>query len=474
MSDEIRFGTSGWRGIIADDFTFHMVRIVAQAISNYLKGRKEKPRVVVGHDTRFMAENFSKIVVEVLLGNDIEVYLCEKPSPTPVISHFIISNDLDGGINLTASHNPPEYLGIKFSPENGAPAPPEVTKEIEKEIEKVLQENDVRMVEITEGIRKELFEMVNPFPSYVEYLRERIDFDEIKRSNLKVAVDLMYGTAIGILDVILKELTEKPHIFHGYRDPYFGGYRPEPDETRMRDLGAIVRKEGLDCGVAVDGDADRFGIVDDEGNFIAPNEFIGMVAHHLYSTKNLKGPSVRSIATSHLLDSVARNFGFDVLETPVGFKFIGEIFLRERIVVGGEESGGLTIQSHLPEKDGILADLLALEMISLSGEKLSEMRRKMEEKYGKFYNIRIDVELKSREDLERYMEKFKGLESAGEFAGLKIREKKEIDGIQYIFDEENTWLLIRPSGTEPVARIYIESSNETIFDNMLKEVKKFG
>lgn len=460
---KIKFGTSGWRGIIAEDFTVDNLKLVSQAIANYLKDISDEPKIIVGYDTRFMTEYFSQIVRKVMNGNGIKVLMCDKPTPTPVISYYIISEKLDGGINLTASHNPPQYLGLKFNPKSGAPAPLEVTKRIEENLQ------NISLSDVKEAVDNELFEIVDPSAGYFEYLAQKIDFERIKSRKIQVATDLMFGTAIGYLDSLLMKITEKPLMFNRYRDPYFGGYRPEPDESRMGELKEVIESHNLACGLATDGDADRFGIVDDKGDFITPNEFIGLVAYHLYKNKKLEGPSARSIATSHFLDEIVRSFGYETLETPVGFKYLGELLLEKNIVVGGEESGGLTIQSHVPEKDGILACMLALEMIAYFDKPLSELRKDLVSEFGEFFDERIDIELSSLDEKSRYMDEFSKLPD--KIKTKKVTEKKELDGVQYIFEGKHNWVLARPSGTEPVVRIYIETTDRELFDEIIKEVK---
>lgn len=464
---KIKFGTSGWRGIIADDFTVENLKRVSQAIADYLNNKTRSPKIIVSYDTRFMTEYFARIVMNVMNGNGIKVFMCDKPTPTPVVSFYIISRKLDGGINLTASHNPPQYFGLKFNPSNGAPAPVEVTKEIEERIQKI-DISDVRETEKS----TDLFEIIDPAKEYFEYLAKRVDLAKIREKGLKVAADLMFGTSMGYLDNLLIENTENPVFLHNYRDPYFGGYRPEPNKERMNELAEIIKSKNLDCGLATDGDADRFGVVDNNGNFITPNEFIGMVAYHLYKNKSLKGPSARSVATSHLIDEVTSSFGYEVFETPVGFKYLGELLLERNIVVGGEESGGLTIQSHLPEKDGILACMLALEMIAYSDESLSKIREEIKKQFGRFYDKRLDIELKSHEDKDNYISLFKKLPS--KIKTKRFLNEKNIDGIQYIFEGKHNWILARPSGTEPVVRIYIEATDEEFFNEVIQEVRKLG
>jgi len=469
---KIKFGTSGWRGIIADDFTFQNVRIVTQAIAEHLKEKNEvRHGVIVGRDPRFMSERFAAVVAEVLTGNGIKVYMPENPIPTPVISFTILDMSLDGGINITASHNPPEYSGLKFNPSSAGPALPNVTRSIEEKIQKVLEgEIKVKSMPLREASAKGLFEIIDPFPRYYKKLKKTVDFERIKSAGLTVVVDLMYSAAIGYLDRIIKEIAAEYEIIHDFRDPYFGGGRPEPEESRLRTIMDMVKDRKWQVGVSVDGDADRFGIIDDMGDYVKPNEVIALLAEHLYKNKGLEGPVARSVATSHAVDVVARNYKGDVMETPVGFKFLGPLLMENKVVIAGEESGGLSIQMHTPEKDGILADLLILEMIAYEGKNLSEIRKDFEEKYGKFYNTRLDISLETSQDKAELMEKFRHIGS--EFAGSQVLKRDEMDGVRYILDDPDTWLLARPSGTEPLVRIYIESRNMQKFRKLVNEIRR--
>jgi len=468
---KIKFGTSGWRDVIADGFTFENVRKVSKAISLYLSSKHEQPKVVLGYDTRFMTEHFAEVVAGVLTANGVSVHLCEKPTPTPVISHAVVSQRLSGGVNITASHNPPEYCGIKFNPETGGPALPKVTEEIERLIEEIQNRGEkIVYIDLDEARSKGLLVTIDPKESYFESLKKVVDLSAIGKTDLKVVVDLLYGTSIGYLDEILIRHGVKTEVIHNYRDPYFGGYRPEPDTRRLKELAGKVRETGAGLGIATDGDADRFGIVDDKGEIVSPNEFIALVAEHLYEFKGLKGPVGRSIATSRAVEAVAVEHGETCTITPVGFKFLGPLATEKGYVVVGEESGGLTIQNHVAEKDGILACLLALEMVAIQGKPLSEIRKAFRRKYGHFHSERIDLELKSSKEKNSILEKFGHINT--KFAGLKIEERNRLDGYFYAFEEAGSWLLARPSGTEPVIRVYIESKEIRTLEKLKEEVLK--
>lgn len=473
---KITFGTSGWRGIIADDFTFEHVRIVSQAIAEVVKSSKH-PQIMIGYDSRFMAEDFSRVIAEVLTGNEIKVFLCETPTPTPVISYTIIDRQLAGGINITASHNPAHYSGIKFNPESGGPALPEITKAIEQEIERIQHgRKPIRRERLQEASRMGLFESIDPRQPYFEAIRKKIDFERIRSIDLRVTMDLMYGAGNNYLDVLVKEALgertkEELIAIHDFRDPYFGGYRPEPDLKRMEELGKRVVQKGHHLGIALDGDADRFGICDEDGDFIQPNEYLALVAWHLYKNKGLKGDIARSIATSHQMDRVAEAYGGKAIVTPVGFKYIGDRIVTDNLVLGGEESGGLSIQGHVPEKDGILACMLALEMIAYEQKPLSQIREEVREVSGTFYSERKDLHLESNAQKAELMDFFREMP---EFAGHGFSEQWTTDGFGYLLntEDQNSWILARASGTEPVVRIYIESTSDTLFEKMLAEVDR--
>jgi len=476
MNKSIKFGTSGWRGIIADDFTFENVGVVSQAIAEYVKTqKKKKAKIIIGFDARFMVEEFAAKVAQVLMANGIHVLMCDRPTPTPVISYLITKKELDGGINLTASHNPYNYCGIKFNPENGGPAMPEVTDFIESAIVKIQSgEQKVSEMSIKDGQKKKLYDEITPVLEYTEELLKKVNVEKMKDMGLKAGVDMVFGTGNDFMDTIMNVIYgEKSEItyYNDFRDPYFGGYRPEPNEIRLGVLGKDVERNGFNMGLALDGDADRFGIVDDKGEFIQPNEYLAMVAWHLYKNKKMEGNLVRSIATSHMMDKVAEHFGAKTVVTPVGFKYIGELLASDDYVLGGEESGGLSIKNHVLEKDGILACLLAAEMRAYEGLDLSAIRKEVEKVTGKFFNTRINVELENNEQKEKLMASFRNVKD--KYAGFKVKERLEMDGTGFLLEDEgaDTWILTRASGTEPVVRVYVESTSRASFEKLLKEVK---
>ncbi|MEI6846360.1 MAG: phosphoglucomutase/phosphomannomutase family protein, partial [Candidatus Firestonebacteria bacterium] len=385
---KIKFGTSGWRGIISDDFTFANVSRVAQAIARYVKEKEKatvKNGVLVGYDTRFLSEKFAATAAGVLSANGLKVFLTKRDTPTPVISCEIIKRKLAGGINITASHNPSSYNGLKFSPSWGGPALPETTKIIEE------YANDPRLVVKEEDNRNVV--SLDPREAYLKIIRNKVDFKLIKKAGMKVGVDLLYGTGRGYLDVLLKESCKKVSVFHDYLDAYFGGGSPEPSKERLACLQAALKKDHLELGLATDGDADRYGILDRDGTFITPNEILSLLMVYLKKSRGWNGCVVRTVATTHLVDALAKKYKIPVRETPVGFKYIGEIMMQEPMIIGGEESGGLTIYKHIPEKDGILACLLVLEMVAAEKKTIKEILKKLYAEVGYIATGRGNVRL---------------------------------------------------------------------------------
>ncbi len=468
----IKFGTSGWRDIIADNFTYQNVKIVSQAIANYLKTQNfENKNVVVGYDTRFMSEDFAKTVSSVLAANGFVANFSDEDVPTPVISFEIIRSKACGGINITASHNPYNYSGVKFSPSWGGPALPETTKEIEKNcqvIEKDLAQ--IKFMNFDEAVVKNLIKIVNFKDEYFKRIYELIDINVIKKSNLTIGVDVMHGAGRGYLDKILLDNGIKTKALNTNRDPLFGGKHPEPACEELSELIKMVKTKECDFAVATDGDADRFGIIDKDGSYISPNELIATLLSHLVKNRDYKGIAARSVMTSSFIDAVAKHFGVELRETPVGFKFIGEILVKEGLVIGGEESGGLTIKDHVPEKDGVLACLLAIEMVATFGKSIRDIIGELEKEVGKFFSDRINYRL----SIEK-MEKIKtslAQNPPQNFGEFKVKNLITLDGFKFVF-EDGSWLGIRLSGTEPIVRCYVEARSEENLKKLIAEGDKF-
>jgi phosphoglucomutase len=458
----IRFGTSGWRAIIADEFTFSNVRLVTEAICSYLKENSDDTAqpLIVGYDTRFMGEKFSLIAAEIARKKGFRVLLCNHPTPTPTISHAIRNQKAAGGVNFTASHNPPEYQGIKFSTSDGAPALPEITGRIEEIIKNAPNAED------KEGGSIEEFDAR---PAYLDDLKTKIHFDVIAQARGRYAYDALWGTGRGYLTKILRDNGLEIETIHDWRDVTFGGQSPEPGEEHLDELQEAVKSKNLTLGVSTDGDGDRFGIIDSNGEFISPNRLIALLTDYLAESRGWTEGVARSVATTHLVDKVAANRGLKVYETPVGFKFIGELINKDEIILGGEESAGLSIKGHYPEKDGILACLLAAEAVAARGKSLTEQLRELTDRVGNLESERIGVKL--TDEVSRSL-KEKLSQEPSEIGGRKIEKINRMDGVKFIF-EDGSWMLMRPSGTEPLVRIYAESENKQDLEVLIEQGRRY-
>lgn len=458
----VRFGTSGWRAIIADEFTFENVRLVTEAICSSLKnsGAEEGQILTVGHDSRFMGETFASVASEIAAKKGFIVLRCTGPTPTPTISHAIRVKRAAGGMNFTASHNPPEYQGIKFSTSDGAPALPEITKQIEEGIVNKVSAADCPGGEIVDFDAR---------PAYLDDLKTKIRFDVIAKAGGGYAYDALWGTGRGYLDKILRDHGLEVETIHDWRDVTFGGRSPEPGEDHLDELKTAVTGGGLTMGLATDGDGDRFGIIDSGGEFITPNQLVALLTDYLAESRGWTLGVARSVATSHLVDRVAKERNLTLYETPVGFKFIGELITRDEIILGGEESAGLSIRGHYPEKDGILACLLAVEAVAERATSLTEQLNELYSRVGKLESGRIGVKLtpdvtaKLKEKLEQ---------EPTEIGGRLVKNINRMDGVKFLF-ENNAWMLMRPSGTEPMVRIYAESEDREDLENLLEQGRKY-
>src|SRR5687767_9785982 len=459
----IKFGTSGWRAVIADDFTFAGVRNVTSAICSHFESRNSTGNLmVVGYDTRFLGEKFAEECAHVISANAFRALLCDAPVPTPAISHVIRSKGAICGINFTASHNPPQYNGMKLSTSDGAPALPEVTGDVERLIAGISASPRA-----TAQVNQSL-ETFAARPDYLADLSTKINFDVIARAGGSYAFDPLWGTGRGYLDEVLRQHGLEVETIHDWRDVLFGGRSPEPEESHLAELREVVLKKGCVLGLATDGDADRFGVIDTNGAFITPNQLIALLFDYLVESRNWSGGAARSVATSHLVDRVAEARGLPFYETPVGFKYIGELINEDKIVIGGEESAGLSIKGHYPEKDGILACLLAAEAVAARGASLTDQLEALFSDIGRLESGRIGVRL-TPELMPTLKERL--AQEPTVLAGRKIKEVNRIDGVKIIF-QDDSWLLVRPSGTEPLVRIYAESESSENVEVLLEQGRK--
>lgn len=448
---EIKFGTSGWRAVIAEEFTIANVRRAVTGIALYVRSQKPQgARVLVGRDPRFLGETLVEIAAEILATHGIAAVLVDE-APTPAIAYEVIRSQADGALNFTASHNPPEYNGIKFSTSDGAPALPEVTKRIEAEIASAQRNTTANGAKGTKAQRIEIR------PTYLARLREVVDLETIRKAGLKVAFDPLWGAGRGYSDELLRQAGIDASVIHNVRDVLFGGHAPEPEDHLLEELRETMRRTRANIGIATDGDADRFGIVDEDGAFISPNYLIALLFDYLVESRGWKNGVAKSVVTTNLINALARKHNVELHETPVGFKYIGELIKQDKIAIGGEESAGLSIRHHVPEKDGILAGLLACEMVAYRKKPIREQLQRLFADVGSFYPLRENFRL-TDEVKAKFTAKLR--QEPREFDGRKVAEVVRTDGLKLVF-EDGAWVCYRLSGTEPVVRVYSEARSES-------------
>ncbi len=416
--------------------------------------------MIIGHDSRFMGEKFAAEAADIAARKGFRVLKCTGETPTPAISFAIRNEGAAGGINFTASHNPPEYQGIKFSSADGAPALPEVTGAIE-----AILDRDGSAEDAAGGTVEEY----DARPGYLDDLKIKVRLDLIAEGKGRYGYDPLWGTGRGYLDKLLTDSGLAVETIHDWRDVTFGGQAPEPGEEHIGELRATVKANGMTLGLATDGDADRFGVIDAGGEFITPNQLIAILTDYLAESRGWKEGVARSVATSHLVDRVAEARGLKLYETPVGFKYIGELINKGEVILGGEESAGLSIKGHYPEKDGILACLLAAEAVTARGAGLTEQLNDIYGRYGRLESGRIGVRL-TPDVAGKLKEKLS--QEPDSIGGRKIERINRLDGVKFLF-ADNSWMLMRPSGTEPMVRIYAESESRDDVEALLEEGRKY-
>ena len=436
--------------MIADEFTFAGVRRASAAVAEHVLAETKSPTVIVGYDMRFFSPEFALTAAEVLKAHGCRILLCQEATPTPVIAHAIIFNKLAGGVNITASHNPFQYNGLKYSGPDGGPASVETTGDIEKRAA-ALPEDTTPYHEIDDK-----FEPVHPREAYFAQLKKMIRFDVLAKAKGNFVCDAVHGCGAGWLDRILKENGLAITEIRAFRDVLFEGKGPDPSEANLGLLKKTVIEKNALAGLATDGDADRFGILDRDGSFIDPNHILGLAFDYLLETRGYKLGAARSVATSHLLDGVAKLYGVQIYESPVGFKYVGPFLREDKIAIGGEESAGMTIRGHLPEKDGILACLLVAEMIAARQTSLREQLQDLFRRVGReYWRLRVNLPL-SDDAHKKLIERLKA--DPKEFAGQPVVNVNRLDGLKLTL-QDGSWVLMRPSGTEAVVRIYTETSS---------------
>ena len=473
----INFGTDGWRAVISDTFTFHNLRMVTQAIADAIRSghwhnndtENTKPdpnKVVVGFDTRFLSDRYARDVARVMAANGYTVYIAQADSSTPSISYAVKNLNAIAGIVITASHNAPRYSGVKLKAAYGCSASPEQSRKVEV----YLNDNQERgrgpnLMEWDQAVEKGLIISFNPVPEYYEHLRTLIDFDAIAGNPPRVVVDSMHGSGRGMIKSILTGTGCEVSEIRGEMNPGFGGAHPEPIGSNLGALAGAISTGMGNLGLALDGDADRIGAMDERGNFVDPHKIMALSLKYLVDHRALTGPAVRTVSTTRMIDRLADKYGLSVYETPVGFNHIADYMISENVLIGGEESGGISIQGNIPEGDGVLMGLLLIEMVSVYGKSLHTLVNELLEEVGPAFYERKDQRLKypiQKKEMVQYLLDNK----PAEIGGVKVTELLTIDGVKYIMDDDS-WLLIRPSGTEPVLRVYAEGRTEDMVQALL-------
>lgn len=464
----IHFGTSGWRAIIADEFTFPNVRLAVTAIAQHVLAHSKKPTILVAHDTRFFSEEFAQAACEILEAHKIGVLLCEGATPTPTAAFEVRRRKAAGAINFTASHNPANYHGLKFSGANGAPALPEVTKDIEARAAK-LADKDFSRPHEAHSVKHE-FPQIQPREDYLARLAELVRFEVIARSGIKLVFDALHGCGAGYVDRALADHGVACEAIRLNRDVLFDGTGPDVSEENLAPLRTAMKKSNANLGLATDGDADRFGIIDADGTWISPNHILALLYDYLVESRGWKLGAGRSVPTSNLIDAVARMHRLPVYQTPVGFKYVGELIEQDKIALGGEESAGLSIRGHIPEKDGILACLLVAEMTAARGKSIGEQIADLFRRVGsEYWPLRTNLHL-PEEVQKRTVERLK--RDYSEFLGRRVKKIDRTDGLKLEFGD-GSWILLRLSGTEPLLRVYTEANSAAASGKLAADAREW-
>ena len=466
----IKFGTDGWRAIIAEDFTFDNVRLCAQGVVRYMQQRGLAQRgLVVGFDTRFASEDFARTVAETAAGSGVTTFLCDRPAPTPTVTYNIVDRQAGGAVIITASHNPPTWNGFKYKPEYAGSASPEITDAIEEQISAVPNAPAEAPLPWSQALAGGVGRDIDPSSAYVSHLGRLLDLPGLRDAGLKIVVDPMYGAGAGYVPSIMGGGKTKVDEIHSERNPIFPGMRqPEPIADNLTQLMQVVTESNADAGFALDGDADRFGLVDEKGRLISPLQVFALLALYMLETRGERGPLVKSITTSRMIYRLGELFSVPVLETPVGFKYVGPLMMEENALIGGEESGGYGFRGHIPERDGILSGLFILDMMVRTGKRPSELLDYLYEKVGPHYYDRLDITL-STEQRDSIAGRIADVRP-DTIGGVRVASQDSIDGYRFIL-EDGSWVAVRFSGTEPLLRIYAEGENADRVDILLSEAR---
>ncbi len=447
----IAFGTDGWRGVIAEDFTFANARAVAQAIARYVvRGEDARKGVIVGYDHRFASDRIAAAIAEVISASGTPVWLTDKPCPTPAVSLLVRQHSAAGGVVITASHNPYRWNGIKYKASYGSSALPSIVAQLEKELEGVLHGGVPPLPP-----RKSLIQPLDPRVPYLDTIEKLVDWPRLRNAKLRFVCDPMHGSAAGLLHELFTRNGIACGEIRGTRDPLFGGVHPEPIEPHIEALRQAVRAGKYDAGLAADGDGDRIGAIDRDGTFVNPHQILALLVWHLAGTRKLPGDIAKTFSVTKLIDKLALKFGRKLHEVPIGFKYICELMLAQNILIGGEESGGIGTSLYLPERDATVSALLLAELMAWHGKSLGELIRDLYAEFGEFHYGRVDLDLKPGQK-EKAVAHF----SNGRLARIldwSIVRREDMDGIKLYLGEIG-WVLVRASGTENLLRVYSETS----------------
>jgi alpha-D-glucose phosphate-specific phosphoglucomutase len=456
----IKFGTDGWRAIIAEDYTFDNVRICAQAVARYLQDARVADRgVVIGYDTRFASEDFAAAVAEVMAGNGIRAYLCDRAAPTPTISYSILERKAGGAVIITSSHNPGIWNGFKIKPEYAGSASPEVIAKVEKNIAAIQSGHDtIRRVKLAQGLEDKLVVPFNPAPAYLKQIASLVDVEAIKAAGITVVADAMFGAGIGYFPTVLAGGNTRVIEVNNVRNPLFPGmHNPEPIAHNLAALQAGIAQNQAQVGLATDGDADRIGLMDEHGVFINQLQVYALLLLYLLEVRGKRGPIVKTVTTTAMAVKLARLYNIPVYETQVGFKYVGPKMMETGAIMGGEESGGFGFAGHIPERDGVLAGLFLLDLMIKKGKSPSQLIEYLYSLVGPHYYDRIDITLTP--ELRECALAHARSARPEKVAGLKVSGTDTVDGFRYTL-QDGGWLLIRFSGTEPLMRIYTETTQQ--------------
>ena len=466
----IKFGTDGWRALVNQDFTDDNVRICAQAVCDYMKSNDiNHTGLIIGYDTRASSHNFAKSVAEVAAGNNIPVMLCQDPCPTPAVSYNLVLRECGAGVVITASHNSADWNGFKFKPGYGGSASSEIIFNLEKHLHQIEKTNFVHSVSFEKGKSSGLIELIDPKTTYLNRLAELVDLSAIRNSGLNIVIDSMYGAGSGYFSELISGGNNKIKEIRSEFSPTFPGLtQPEPIENNLHPLMHEVIDFNADIGLATDGDADRLGIVDENGNYVSTLISFSLLCQHLIENLSMKGPIIKSVTMTNMINKLAELNKVEVIETPVGFKNLGPVFMEQEGLAAGEESGGYAFQGHIPERDGLLSGLLILDMMIKTQSTISELIEKLTNKVGEHFYIRSDIpfEHSKRKEIDNILKN----RSFNSISGININNVNEEDGFKFNL-QNDSWVLVRFSGTEPLLRLHAESNSQDHVESLIEDIK---